>query len=976
MQIARIISYYLSLQPHERDNLSVVLFDCDSELLPEAVVDEIRGMNEDEEQDAMCQVLLAHSDKMKLRALYRTLCRQDEGPDSFNSSEATRDFMARLRINILVADSVRHGNRGNHPYDIVFAENTIARRARLRWEEVEVDSCDPFAVKPSSWSRRRPMRSGPVTSAVYMTSPRAPRPVWSYIGAISRACEPDQARHTPAGKCLVPCRVLGVNDEEVGLLIARMHDLGAWVVNYDELLHRNLLSQKGIRIIRYKQDSTQGKNLIISSKAKIEMLAKELGRIAIKFLPELDKTAAADLALQLITEANGISGNLVLRAVRRRENAKELFGLVLSKHIVCAELQGDRRRGWFLLDDFASWLGEDEKQIADILCLSPGYAENEVPILDIIVTEAKFVQHDLIGKKAKESAAQLRQSLQRLESGLDTQEHSLDREIWLARISDMIVDGMEMPGSDRFDASKWRRRVRDGGCALSIRGFSHVFDDGPEVGTDEILVSEIGDTRRGMQELYSFAATRRILSSFVRGELAPRPEPANSSPLHRVVVSTEQPPATIFADPEPEEGGSVAPPSPTNGNTGNHCSPESPKPSVTTTVEPDGLLAALGNPPSQNADSSAIEQWAEQTTMACRKALLSYGMQAEIAAPPVLTPNSLLLRLRGTDKLTRDSLEKKSEELRTTHALDVIGVRPELGVVTTVISRPQRQVIFMSEVWRRWKPTVSKGGNNRIVVAVKEEDNQLLSVSPVPLPHTLVSGMTGSGKSVLLQNLILSIAATNTPAQAKIAIIDPKFSAQLQPFGKLPHMFCPIINEQEPSLDLLAKLANEMDERNKKLSEAEASDIDEYIQIGYRDMPRTWLIFDEYGDWIRDSEDYRKKAWPVLDRLAMKARSSGIYLVLAAQRPDNSLFSMVLRSNLGNRLALVVADQGTSDVATGVKGLRADRLLGNGHLLAMTGEHKDPVYAQVPLVSTQEVRNAVKYITSLYAQPVSVTPTL
>ena len=98
----------------------------------------------------------------------------------------------------------------------------------------------------------------------------------------------------------------------------------------------------------------------------------------------------------------------------------------------------------------------------------------------------------------------------------------------------------------------------------------------------------------------------------------------------------------------------------------------------------------------------------------------------------------------------------------------------------------------------------------------------------------------------------------------------------------------------------------------------------------------------------------------------MKARSSGIYLVLAAQRPDNTLFSMVLRSNLGNRLALLVADEGTSDVATGVKGLGAERLLGGGHLLAKTGDLKESVYAQVPLVSADEVRRAVKFIANAH----------
>jgi len=128
-QIGTIVGHYLDLQPHERDNLSVVLFDCDSEQLPGAVVDQIRTLSEDEEQDAMCQVLLAHSNKTKLRALYRTLSKAGESVDDFNSSEATRDFMARLRINIMVAENGKASHNLPQPYDIVFAESTISRHA-------------------------------------------------------------------------------------------------------------------------------------------------------------------------------------------------------------------------------------------------------------------------------------------------------------------------------------------------------------------------------------------------------------------------------------------------------------------------------------------------------------------------------------------------------------------------------------------------------------------------------------------------------------------------------------------------------------------------------------------------------------------------------------------------------------------------------------------------------------------------------
>jgi S-DNA-T family DNA segregation ATPase FtsK/SpoIIIE len=960
-QIAKIIGSYLELQPHERDNLSVILFNCDSELLPGEVVRQIRRLSEDEEQDAMCQVLLAHSDKSRLRNLYRALARSAESSDIFNTSEATREFMARLRINIMVTESQGEAGNAEHPYDIVFSEDTIARHSTLQWETIDVNCQPPEVVKPSAWSRRRPMRSGAISSTVYLTAPAGPESAWQYRNALAHAIHPDEARKVSEGKCLVPCRSLAIHEEKVGQLIEQMHSLGNWVVNYDELLHRKLLENRGIRIIRYKQLKTQGRNLIISSNAKDALLRNALRQLLYDLLPHLDEPQVTSLINGLISEATAISGNLVLRAVRRAENAKELLGLVLSKFLISREIGLDRHYGWFLLDDYAAWLGEEEEQIADILCLAPGNDDGGKPVLDVVVTEAKFAEHGSVQKRARESASQLRQTLARLEIGLGSDASSIDRNIWLARISDMIVDGIEAAAIDPFDAIAWRQMVREGKCAVRIRGYSHIFDRGGPDGSPSAheASKKIKDTENGWQEVFSPSDVKANLLAFLHGGQTKRHVDMDKK-LQSVLPTPQNLPSSDIIE------NSESPGSKTEATVG----PQAPQTGAAVTVlSPKGetsLLSFLPPVQSPTEYDEHLRTWVETTTIACRKALLSYDMPAELVAEPILTPNSLLLKFRGTDELTAAAVEKKRTELLTTHALEVVSIRPELGAVVLAIRRSQRQIITIGEVWRRWNPSTRPTGNTELVIGVQEHDNKLLHLAPYPRPHTLVAGGTGSGKSVLLQNLLLGIVATNTPKQAQIAIIDPKSSAQLAPFRRLDHMFQPIITDPEPALETLSVLVLEMDQRNKRLAEADAADIDEYIEVGHYDMPRIWLIYDEFGDWIRDDE-FKSHAMPILDRLAMKARSSGIYLVLAAQRPDNSIFSMVLRSNLGNRLALQVADAGTSDVATGIKELRADRLLGEGHLLAILGHLPDPVYAQVPFVSTADVRQIVARICALYA---------
>ena len=112
-------------------------------------------------------------------------------------------------------------------------------------------------------------------------------------------------------------------------------------------------------------------------------------------------------------------------------------------------------------------------------------------------------------------------------------------------------------------------------------------------------------------------------------------------------------------------------------------------------------------------------------------------------------------------------------------------------------------------------------------------------------------------------------------------------------------------------------------------------------------LPAIWLIHDEFAEWML-VEDYKVSVASVVQRLGVKARAAGIYLVFAAQRPDALVMPMQLRANLGNRLILRVDSEGTSEIALGDKG--AERLLGKGHLLAKLEGERELCFAQVPLV--------------------------
>ena len=308
---------------------------------------------------------------------------------------------------------------------------------------------------------------------------------------------------------------------------------------------------------------------------------------------------------------------------------------------------------------------------------------------------------------------------------------------------------------------------------------------------------------------------------------------------------------------------------------------------------------------------------------------------------------------------------KRRSELLTTHALNVISVRGEPGVVAIAIERPSRRVLHLAEVWKSWNPECNHG-NHELLIALKEEDSTPLFLSPRSnAPHTLIAGSTGSGKSVLMQNIILGIACTNTPEQARIVLIDPKLGVDYFAFEGLPHLEGGIIDEQERAVAKLGELVDEMARRYRVLKEnkvANIFDLNAKPDATER-LPLLWFIHDEFAEWML-TPDYAGAVQDIVSRLGVKARAAGISLVFGAQRPDANVMPMQLRANLGNRLVLRVDGEGTSEIALGERG--AERLLGKGHLAARLEGEQAIVFGQVPYVQSSFLAEVVDTLKAIH----------
>jgi S-DNA-T family DNA segregation ATPase FtsK/SpoIIIE len=976
--IVDLTKRYLALYPHERANLSVVLYNCDSARLPYALVDKIAELHEDEE-DMRCQIILRHGSGVKLRELYEKIIESsDADVDSFVTSEATKDFMARLRIGIMADQAPVRDPKDGPLTDMVFLQDVIARHAGVEWYAESSMPVDAATFIPARWSRRRPSATDDMKSVVYLCCPVQTKEGWAFLTAITSFIKGDW--DGIASRRLLPARKLDFNDPSTASIFKEIHNLGNWVVNYDELLDRRQLVNQSIKVIRYKQCATQGRNILISSTAPLSLLrSMVLSRIKDLNL-DLNDADARKLTEKFIDDANDVSGDIVLRAAKRGRNASELMGVVLSRYLIRSELGTNRRFGWYFLDDYAEWLGQREEQIADLLALTPHQTDDGELQLAVIISEAKYIDAGNLSAKRKESQKQLRDTVRRISDALFGNPKRLDRELWLSRFSDLMLNGIQFPAHSPIDLAEWRRAVREGQCGVYLRGYSHIFVSGPSDAAECSDFALVAGSEDSFQEVFSRSHVRELVVSYWRGS-APLPirksiadrdiwsEQIYRKPSERVQIVYRHRADDETPGGESSAGGDGGPkPDPVTppqlGGSAVSSGATASREDVTHTTTGwanQNFAAILSAYPGGTQDSAADTEWLKTVENLCKGALQQFQLQSKLLSSS-LTPNAALLKFQGSANLTVEQVLRRRSEFLTTHKLNVVSVKAEPGVVAIAIARQNRRVLQLPEVWKSWHPDCS-AGNDSLLIALREEDSSPLFLSPkANAPHTLIAGSTGSGKSVLMQNIILAIACTNTPAQATIVLIDPKLGVDYFAFEGLPHLQGGIIDDQERAIERLGQLVDEMNRRYTVLKENRVSNIFDLNRKSNATerLPFLWVIHDEFAEWMM-TPDYADAVASIVGRLGVKARAAGISLVFAAQRPDANVMPMQLRANLGNRLVLRVDGEGTSEIALGEKG--AERLLGKGHLAAKLEGESETIFGQVPFVDSEFLTSVVRVLT-------------
>jgi DNA segregation ATPase FtsK/SpoIIIE, S-DNA-T family len=217
------------------------------------------------------------------------------------------------------------------------------------------------------------------------------------------------------------------------------------------------------------------------------------------------------------------------------------------------------------------------------------------------------------------------------------------------------------------------------------------------------------------------------------------------------------------------------------------------------------------------------------------------------------------------------------------------------------------------------------------------------------MPHVLVAGQTGSGKSVMINTILTSLLYRNSPSDMKLILVDPK-TVEMAPYSDIPHLLTPVITEPEKCISALKWAVAEMERRYRALAEVHKRNIIEYNAVKKEEgMPYIVIVIDELADLMmmaaRDVE-------ALIVRIAQKARAVGIHLVLATQRPSVDVITGLIKANVPARIAFTTASQ--VDSRTIIDQIGAEKLLGQGDMLLLTADMPKPKRVQGALITDEE----------------------
>ena len=368
----------------------------------------------------------------------------------------------------------------------------------------------------------------------------------------------------------------------------------------------------------------------------------------------------------------------------------------------------------------------------------------------------------------------------------------------------------------------------------------------------------------------------------------------------------------------------------------------------------------------ENVGAKADRGDIKQNAQVIEKTLESFGITAKVAEVnmgPAVTQYAIEIavgtRLTKITSLANDIALSLAAPTGTVRIEAPIPGKSQVGIEVPNI-KPEivslRSILTSSSMQK---------AKNKLSLAI----GQNVSGSPVVdslgrLPHMLMAGSTGSGKSVAINAFISTLLFRTTPAEVKLILVDPKI-VELSQWNGIPHLLSPVITEPEKVLSALKWAISEMDRRYKLFAEVNARNIDQYNELsGFQALPYIVIIIDELADIILFAPVEVEDA---ITRLAQMSRATGIHMILATQRPSVDVLTGLIKANIPCRLSFNVASQVDSRVIIDQVG--AEKLLGKGDMLYVPPDASKPRRIQGVYVNESETNRLVDFLKKSGVEP-------
>ncbi len=390
-----------------------------------------------------------------------------------------------------------------------------------------------------------------------------------------------------------------------------------------------------------------------------------------------------------------------------------------------------------------------------------------------------------------------------------------------------------------------------------------------------------------------------------------------------------------------------------------------------TVTTPDGPyqlppLDLLRTAPASNADARAERD----TLAALERTLQTFGVDARVAGAhrgPTVTMYEVAVA-SGTKVSKVVGLSSDISYALATPDVRIQAPIPGKSAIGIEVPNTHRDFVMVGDVLR--SPAAKQATHPLEVALGKDVHGRARMVNLAEMPHLLIAGATGAGKSSLVNSFITSLLARTTPEEVRLMLVDPK-RVELSHFGGVPHLLSPVIVHPKRAAEALQWIVREMEMRYELLATVGVRDIDSYeeglrdgtlrIPLGmeekFEHMPFIVVVIDELADLMmvapRDVED-------AICRVAQMARAVGIHLVVATQRPSVDVVTGLIKANIPSRIALMTSSQADSRVILDMNG--AEKLVGHGDMLFAPSNISKPVRIQGAWVTEGEVRAVCDFI--------------